>query len=89
VSWILPAKGACVSGRTTLQVTATSGSALVSSVGLFEGMRQIARLRKNTAGVYTFTWRARGRKGAHALTAIASDTAGREARVSQPIRVCG
>ena len=88
VSWILPAKRSCVSGRTTLELAATS-TALVSSVGLFDGKRQIARLRKNTAGIYTFRWRARGRKGAHVLTAIASDTAGREARASVPIRICG
>jgi hypothetical protein len=88
VSWILPGKKSCISGRTTLEVVATS-TALVSSVGLFDGKRQIARLRKNTAGIYTFNWRVRGRKGAHVLTAIASDTAGREARALQSIRICG
>ena len=87
-SWISPSKGTCLVGRTILQVVATS-TAQVSSVGLFDGKREIARLRKNVAGIYTYTWRTTGRrKGAHVLTAIASDTSGREADASQPVRIC-
>ena len=88
VSWILPTKGACLAARQELEVVATSTSP-VSSLGLFDGKRKIARLRKNKAGIYTFTWRTSGRRrGAHVLTAIASDLGGREAHASQTVRIC-
>ena len=59
-------------------------------VGFFDGKRQIGRVRKNTAGLYTLNWSTAGKKhGAHVLTAIASDTRGREDRASRPVRICG
>jgi subtilisin family serine protease len=89
VTWLTPFKGACVSKRAELVVAAGS-SAAVSSVGLFDGKRQIARVRKNEGGIYRAIWRTGGvRKGAHALTAIVSDTAGREDRSTRTVRVCG
>ena len=40
-------------------------------------------MRKNVAGLYEMTWRTSGkRKGAHVLTAVASDVRGREAEAS-------
>ncbi len=88
VNWITPAKNACLGARAQLQVVATS-PAVVSSVGFFDGKRQIARVRRNTAGVYTTTWRTTGkRRGAHTLTAVASDVRGREAEASVTARVC-
>jgi hypothetical protein len=63
--------------------------AVVSSVGLFDGKRQIARVRRNTAGIYTYTWRTTGkRRGVHTLTAVASDVRGREAEASVKARIC-
>ena len=42
----------------------------ISSVGFFDGNRQIGRVRKNVAGLYEMTWSTSGkRKGAHVLTA--------------------
>jgi hypothetical protein len=88
VSWIAPTKNACLAARAQLQVVATS-PAVVSSVGFFDGKRQIARVRRSSAGIYSFTWRTAGkRKGAHTLTAVASDTRGREAESSLQVRVC-
>ena len=88
VSWISPVKNACLTARAELQVVATS-PAVVSSVGFFDGKRQIARVRRNTAGIYTYTWRTAGkRRGAHTLTAVASDVRGREAEASVTARVC-
>ena len=87
VTWITPNKGACLSARTKLQVVANSPS-LISSVGFFDGNRQIGRVRKNEAGIYTLNWRPRGKKGAHVLKAIASDISGRESSAARPVRLC-
>jgi hypothetical protein len=88
VNWISPSKGACLPARAKLSVVATS-TAQVSSVGLFDGNRKITRLRKNVAGIYTFTWSTKGRKkGPHVLKAIASDTSGRESQATRPVRIC-
>ncbi|MBA2742474.1 MAG: hypothetical protein H0U46_10735, partial [Actinobacteria bacterium] len=87
VTWISPNKGACLPARARLQVVATSPS-VVSTVGFFDGRRQIARVRRNTAGIYTFQWRAKPKKGPHVLRAVASDVAGREAESSRTVKVC-
>jgi minor extracellular serine protease Vpr len=88
VSWISPNRNACLPARAKLQVVASSPS-VISSVGFFDGNRQIARVRRNTGGVYTFTWRTAGkRKGPHALRAVASDVAGRESESSRTVRIC-
>ncbi|HEX2428716.1 MAG TPA: hypothetical protein VHI53_12350, partial [Gaiellaceae bacterium] len=61
----------------------------ISSVGFFDGNRQIGRVRKNVAGLYELNWRTTGkRKGTHVLRAVASDIRGREAEASQSVRVC-
>ena len=73
--------------RTQLAVLA-SDSRPISSVGFSAGGRQIGRVRENSAGVYSFTWSARG-KGKRVLTAVVSDTAGREAQAKRVVRVCG
>ncbi|MGH3131470.1 MAG: Ig-like domain-containing protein, partial [Gaiellaceae bacterium] len=88
VTWLDPEQGSCAAARTRLVVVA-SGKATISSVGFFDGKRQIARVRKNVAGVFSATWRtARAARGRHTLTAILSDTAGREARATRVVRVC-
>jgi minor extracellular serine protease Vpr len=88
VNWLSPSKNACLAPRAKLLVVATSTSQ-ISSVGLFDGNRKIARIRKNVAGIYSFTVSTKGRrKGPHVLKAIASDTAGRESEATRPVRVC-
>ena len=83
-----PEKGSCVSARQRLLVVAND-NVQVSSVGFFDGERQIGRVRKNVAGLYELSWRTGGkRKGAHTLTAVASDVRGREAQASQTVRIC-
>ena len=86
ISWVLPGKGACV--RKTKLLVAAGSNRLVSSVGFYDGNRQIGRVRKNVAGLYSLSWRPR-RAGAHTLTAVVSDTGGREARTSISVRACG
>jgi hypothetical protein len=88
VTWITPEKGKCLAARQKLLVVAND-NVQISSVGFFDGNRQIGRVRKNVAGLYELTWRTSGkRKGVHTLTAIASDVRGREAEASQTVRVC-
>jgi hypothetical protein len=88
VTWIGPAKGSCLPAKAELQVSASS-PATISSVGFFDGKRQIARVKRSDQGIFRATWRTGGvRKGTHALTAIVSDTAGREAEALRRVRVC-
>ncbi len=88
ITWITPEKGKCLAARQKLLVVAND-NVQISSVGFFDGDRQIRRVRKNVAGLYETTWRTGGkRKGAHTLTAVASDVRGREAEASQTVRIC-
>ena len=88
VTWVTPEKGRCLAARQRLLVVAND-SAQISSVGFFDGQRQIGRVQKNVAGLYETTWRTSGRrKGPHVLTAVASDVRGREAESSQTVRIC-
>ena len=88
VTWITPEKGRCLAARQKLLVVAND-NVQISSVGFFDGNRQIARIRRNVAGLYETTWRTRGkRRGAHTLTAVVSDVRGREAEASQTVRIC-
>jgi subtilisin family serine protease len=88
VTWITPEAGRCLPARARLRIVAND-NVQISSVGFFDGNRQIARVRRNTAGIYETTWRTAGkRRGAHVLTAVASDVRGREAEAKQTVRIC-
>jgi subtilisin family serine protease len=87
VTWVTPEKGRCAAARQKLLVVAND-NVQISSVGFFDGQRQIGRVQKNTAGLYQATWSGRKRKGAHVLTAVASDVRGREGQAEQTVRVC-
>ena len=88
IAWVLPNENACLPARAKLQFVAGS-NATISSVGFFDGRRQIARTRRNVAGIYEITWRSTGkRRGKHTLTAVVSDTRGREAEATLQVRVC-
>jgi minor extracellular serine protease Vpr len=89
VTWITPEKGKCLAARQRLLVVAND-NVQISSVGFFDGSRQIGRVRRNVAGFYELRWRTTGkRRGPHTLTAVASDVRGREAEASQSVRICG
>ena len=88
VSWLTPEKGKCAAARQRLLVVAND-NVRVSSVGFFDGNRQIGRDRTGLRGMYEITWRASGkRRGLHTLTAVASDVRGRESSASTTVRVC-
>ncbi len=72
---------ACSSSPTTTSRSRRSASSTASA--------RSARVQKNVAGLYEMTWRTTGkRKGAHELTAVASDVRGREAEATQAVRIC-
>ena len=88
VTWVTPTKGACLPRRAELVVSASS-PATISSIGFFDGKRQVARVKKSDQGIFRAIWRTGGaKKGPHELTAIVSDTAGREAEALRRVRVC-
>jgi hypothetical protein len=87
IAWLEPLSRSCVSGRTQL-VALASDNKSISSVGFYVGDRQVGRTRTNSSGVYSVGWTASG-KGKRVLTAIVSDTAGREAETKRVVRVCG
>ena len=74
--------------RAELAVAASS-PATISSIGFYDGKRQVARVKKSELGIFRAIWRTGGaKKGPHQLTAIVSDTAGREADALRRVRVC-
>ncbi len=61
----------------------------ISSVGFFDGKRQIGpRPRNVDQGSTSATWRPSGAGKGHTLTAVVSDTRGREAEAARVVRVC-
>ena len=87
IAWLVPLNGSCVSGRTQLAALASDTRA-ISSVGFYIGGKQIGRVNQNSAGVYSVNWTPSG-KGKRVLTAIVSDTAGRQTQAKRVVRVCG
>jgi subtilisin family serine protease len=88
ITWVTPQRGRCAAARQKLLVVAND-NVQISSVGFFDGRREIGRVQKNVAGLYQMTWRTSGkRKGPHVLTAVVSDVRGREAEAAQTVRIC-
>jgi minor extracellular serine protease Vpr len=87
IAWLVPLAGRCISGQTQLAAVA-SDTKPISSVGFYVGGTQIGRVKENAAGVYKLNWKAGG-KGKRVLTAVVSDTAGRQTQAKRVIRVCG
>jgi minor extracellular serine protease Vpr len=88
IAWLEPLARSCVSGRTKLLALASDSKA-ISSVGFFVGGRAIGRVKTNDAGVYSVAWQAGHGSGARKLTAVVSDTAGRQVQASRVVRACG
>jgi minor extracellular serine protease Vpr len=88
VSWVTPPTGRCLAPKQKL-VVAANDNVRISSVGFFDGNRQIGRVRKDVSGLYEMTWSTRGkRKGTHVLTATASDVRGRESSAKRTVKIC-
>ena len=83
-----PSKGACLPARPKLQVVANL-AVRVSSVGFFDGNRQIARVRRNTAGIYTFAGgRSRGRARTSCAPSPPTSAGARPRRLAVPVCKC-
>jgi minor extracellular serine protease Vpr len=89
ITWITPDPGDCATARTPLLVLAGS-TAQVRSVRFLDGRKQVATVRRGTAGIFSATWtRGRAAKGRHTLRAIVTDAQGRRAEAQRAVRVCG
>jgi minor extracellular serine protease Vpr len=85
-TWLAPEANECLPRRAQLTVVAGS-PARIRSVSFFDRGRRVAAVRRGVAGLYTATWRPRG-KGQHRLRAVVRDVTGRTAAASRPARVC-
>jgi minor extracellular serine protease Vpr len=87
---LTPLASRCVAGSQRLLAVGSSTRRL-RSVTFYDGDRRIASQRRQTAGVFSTTWRTgRLAKGSrHELRAVLHDAAGRTATASRTVRVCG
>jgi hypothetical protein len=88
VSWLEPGAAACVARSEPLTVAASSDKRVASVRFLADG-RQVARDRTGPGDIFSGTWHSRkAQRGAHVLTAIATDAAGKHAEATRTVRVC-
>jgi hypothetical protein len=75
--------------KTAALVVVASSTRRVRSVRFLADGKQVAVDHTGTSDLFTGTWNARSaRRGTHALTALATDTAGRSVSAAQTLRVC-
>jgi hypothetical protein len=86
LTWLVPESNQCLPRVARMTVVAGSPSR-IRSVSFFDGRRRVATARRGETGLYTATWRPRG-KGRHSLRAVVLDARGRTASASRPARVC-
>ena len=87
LTWLTPLARRCVARTVPLLVVA-SPPAQARTARFFDGRRQIRVLRRNVAGLYSTTWRARGaRRGLHTLRAVVR-VGGRRVEATRVVRVC-
>jgi hypothetical protein len=85
VTWLLPGARGCATRK--VELAASGGStARTTSVVFRDGRRTIARLHRNSAGLYITTWHAT--KGVHRLTVTLDDARGRSATARRRVDVC-
>jgi hypothetical protein len=88
VSWVTPQQNQCVEKEVALVVVASSTKRVRSVRFLVDG-KQIGIDRSGVSDVFTGTWQARfALRGAHVLTAVARDAAGRTFSAKRTLRVC-
>jgi hypothetical protein len=87
LTWLTPLPRRCVARTVPLLVVA-SPPAQARTARFFDGRRRIRVLRRNVAGLYATTWRARGaRRGLHTLRAVVQ-VGGRRLEATRVVRVC-
>jgi hypothetical protein len=88
LTWIAPEARSCTRAPTRLLVVARSTRPVRSVRFLVDG-RRIARVKRQSDGLYPADWRiGRARRGAHRLRAVVTDAAGRRFAASRTVRVC-
>jgi hypothetical protein len=88
VSWVSPPANACVQKTVALVVVASSTRRVRSVRFLVDG-KHVAIDRSGSSDVFTGTWNASfAPRGTHALTAVATDAAGRTFSAARTLRVC-
>jgi minor extracellular serine protease Vpr len=88
VSWVSPPANACVQKTVALVVVASSTRRVRSVRFLVDG-KHVAIDRTGSSDVFTGTWNASfAPRGIHALTAVATDAAGRTFSAARTLRVC-
>ena len=87
ITWLTPEIRACVPATAPMAVLAGSTVA-IRSVRFFDGKKQIATVRRGTAGIYAANWRRGSAKGKHTLRAIVTDAKGRTAEAQRVSRGC-
>jgi hypothetical protein len=88
VSWLEPAASACVARSEPLMVAASSDKRVASVRFLVDG-KQVARDRTGPGDIFSGTWHSqKAHHGAHVLTAVATDAAGKDAEATRSVRVC-
>jgi Subtilase family len=88
VSWLEPAASACVARSEPLMVAASSDKRVASVRFLVDG-KQVARDRTGPGDIFSGTWHSqKAHHGAHVLTAVATDAAGKHAEATRSVRVC-
>jgi minor extracellular serine protease Vpr len=87
VTWLLPARNACVAKRESLVVTAGSIHG-IRSVAFYDGRRRLS-VQRGGRDLFGMTWRtAKARHGRHLLRVIATDRRGKRAQALRIVRVC-
>ncbi|HZT14436.1 MAG TPA: S8 family serine peptidase [Gaiellaceae bacterium] len=88
VTWLEPAAGSCL-GRTTQLAVAASSTTPVRRVVFRDGVRRIATVRRNAAGIYAAPWRRGGsEQGAQRISATVVDASGRSATATRTLDAC-
>jgi len=88
VTWISPAAAACVAKSVNLGVMASSDTKVTSVRFLVDG-RQVDRDRSGSADIFNGVWHSqKAFRGAHVLTAVATDASGRQIAATRSVRVC-
>jgi hypothetical protein len=89
VTWVTPPRSACVPRSNVNLAVAASSNTKVRSVRFLVDGKQVAVERGGAADLFNGTWHAqKAKRGAHRLTAVATDASGRHAASLQSVRVC-
>ncbi|MFL5965508.1 MAG: Ig-like domain-containing protein, partial [Gaiellaceae bacterium] len=89
LTWLVPRTGQCLRGATAPLAVVASSSRTVASVRFSADGRRIGVDRDGAAGLFAVTWHIGGvNGGAHRVTALATDAAGKRLSATRVVRIC-